>query len=129
MNPTLGMAVVWGTVEDHHGHIEVKSVAGEGSQFALYFPPRLETGALTSIESFIIEKYIGNEQVLIVDDLADQRDIAASLVEKLGYPAVAVSSGEAAIEFLKNNRMLSASCRILRSAKPIQCIIIGRKPH
>jgi two-component system cell cycle sensor histidine kinase/response regulator CckA len=34
----LGMTVVWGTVKDHNGYIDVKSEAGKGSVFTLYFP-------------------------------------------------------------------------------------------
>ena len=34
----LGMAVVWGTVKDHSGYIDVKSKVYEGSTFTLYFP-------------------------------------------------------------------------------------------
>jgi len=34
----LGMAVVWGTVQDHHGHIDIKSAPNEGTTFFLYFP-------------------------------------------------------------------------------------------
>jgi two-component system, cell cycle sensor histidine kinase and response regulator CckA len=34
----LGMAVVWGTVKDHNGYIDVTSIEGRGSSFSLYFP-------------------------------------------------------------------------------------------
>ncbi len=34
----LGMAVVWGVVKDHEGHIDVKSEVGRGTTFTLYFP-------------------------------------------------------------------------------------------
>lgn len=34
----LGLAVVWGTVKDHHGYIDVRSEEGKGSMFSLYFP-------------------------------------------------------------------------------------------
>ncbi|OQY43810.1 MAG: hypothetical protein B6240_11660 [Desulfobacteraceae bacterium 4572_87] len=34
----LGMPVVWGTVKDHQGYIDVKSESGKGSVFTLYFP-------------------------------------------------------------------------------------------
>ena len=34
----LGLAVVWGTVKDHGGYIDVQSEEGKGSTFTLYFP-------------------------------------------------------------------------------------------
>ncbi|MCX5879850.1 MAG: PAS domain S-box protein [Deltaproteobacteria bacterium] len=34
----LGMAIVWGTVKDHRGYVDVKSEEGIGTQFSLYFP-------------------------------------------------------------------------------------------
>ncbi len=34
----LGLAVVWGTVKDHDGYIDVQSEEGKGSTFTLYFP-------------------------------------------------------------------------------------------
>jgi signal transduction histidine kinase len=34
----LGMAVVWGTVKDHRGYIDVQSAEGRGTTFRLYFP-------------------------------------------------------------------------------------------
>ena len=38
----LGMTVVWGTVKDHNGDIDVKSETGKGSIFTLYFPVKRE---------------------------------------------------------------------------------------
>jgi PAS domain S-box-containing protein len=34
----LGMAIVWGTVKDHRGYVDVKSEEGKGTIFDLYFP-------------------------------------------------------------------------------------------
>ncbi len=34
----LGMAVVWGTVHDHNGYIDIKSTPGEGTTFLPLFP-------------------------------------------------------------------------------------------
>jgi two-component system cell cycle sensor histidine kinase/response regulator CckA len=48
---------------------------------------------------------MGNgESVLVVDDIAEQREIAARLLTRLGYEVHAVSSGEEAVEYLKGNR-------------------------
>ena len=42
----LGLAVVWGTVKDHHGYINVESEEGKGSIFTLYFPVTRESLSL-----------------------------------------------------------------------------------
>ncbi len=34
----LGMAVVWGTLKDHRGYIDIQSTEGKGTTFTLYFP-------------------------------------------------------------------------------------------
>lgn len=99
----LGMAVVWGTVQDHSGYINVKSTEGEGTTFYLYFPVTREKLAKEK-DSISIEDYMGdNETILVVDDIKEQREIAINLLSRLNYSVSAVSSGEAAIEYLKTN--------------------------
>lgn len=99
----LGMAVVWGTVQDHRGYIDIESKEGEGTTFHLYFPVTRETvGEQKS--AIPIESYMGaGQNVLIVDDVKDQRRLASSMLVKLGYSAKAVSSGEEAFDYLKGN--------------------------
>ena len=99
----LGLAVVWGTVKDHKGYIDVKSVEGQGTTFELYFPATRDEAAKK--EAMIaIEKYLGNgEKILVVDDVGEQRDIACAMLSKLGYSATKVSSGEEAVEYMKTN--------------------------
>jgi two-component system cell cycle sensor histidine kinase/response regulator CckA len=41
---------------------------------------------------------------LVVDDIADQREIASNLLTKIGYNVCEVSSGEAAVEYLRENK-------------------------
>ncbi len=41
----------------------------------------------------------------MVDDIAEQRDVASALLEKLGYRVHSVSSGEKAVEYLKGNKV------------------------
>ncbi len=100
----LGLAVVWGTVKDHHGFIDVKSAEDLGSTFTLYFPVTREE-LVRKREKSDIAQYMGrNESILVVDDMEFQRELAINLVCKLNYEVSAVSSGEAAIEYLKTQK-------------------------
>ncbi|MCX5895669.1 MAG: PAS domain S-box protein [Proteobacteria bacterium] len=98
----LGLSVVWGTVQDHNGYIEVDSTPAKGTTFKLYFPATRKQ--LAAQKEFIpIENYSGNgETVLVVDDIESQREIASSILTKLNYQVETVSSGEDAIEYLKS---------------------------
>jgi CheY-like chemotaxis protein len=97
------MAVVWGTVKDHRGYIDVKSAKGKGTTFTLYFP--VSRKDLPKDKSLLsIEDYMGKgELVLIVDDVAEQRDIASRILKRLGYSVRTVSSGEEAVDYMKDN--------------------------
>jgi CheY-like chemotaxis protein len=99
----LGMAVVWGTVKDHNGYIDIQSAEGEGTTFTLYFPAtRKESRGGKSL--LTLEDYKGRgESILVVDDMAEQREIASEMLKKLGYSVTSVSSGEEAIDYMKDN--------------------------
>ena len=99
----LGMAVVWGTVKDHNGYIDVHSVKGSKTTFTLYFPvTRQELAKNKAISS--INDYMGKgESILVIDDIKAQREIASGMLKKLGYKVKSVSSGEEAVEYLKKN--------------------------
>jgi signal transduction histidine kinase len=100
----LGLAEVWNTVQDHKGYIDVASDQS-GTTFELYFP--ITRDELTGKDLLIpIEGYKGNgETILVVDDVASQREISCKMLEKLGYKAIAVSSGQEAVAYLKENTL------------------------
>jgi two-component system cell cycle sensor histidine kinase/response regulator CckA len=106
----LGMAVVWGTVKDHNGYIDVQSHIGKGTTFTLYFPATREKSEADQ-SPFSIEDYRGQgESILVVDDVEEQRDIASSALRRLGYSVISVSSGEEAIGYVEKH---SVDCIIL----------------
>jgi PAS domain S-box-containing protein len=99
----LGMSVVWGTVKDHQGYIDVESKVRKGTTFTLYFPAtrRKLPNAASSIA---IEDYMGSgESILVVDDVEEQRQIAFSILSELGYAVITTSSGEEALDYMKYN--------------------------
>jgi len=99
----LGMAVVWGTVKDYRGYIDVQSLEGEGTTFTLYFPATRKE--LVKDEPLLsIEDYMGKgESILVVDDVEEQRAIASVMLKKLGYSATSVSSGTEAVDYMKDH--------------------------
>jgi PAS domain S-box-containing protein len=101
----LGMSVVYGTVKDHHGFIDVHSRENSGTTFELFFPVTREM-VIPEKETAPIETYMGDGQkVLVVDDIGTQRDIASEILTQLGYHVSTVASGEEAVSYIKNNPM------------------------
>jgi len=98
----LGLTLVWNVIHDHDGYIDVRSDES-GTTFTLYFPLTREA-LLEHRLSVPIKDLFGNgESVLVVDDVKSQREIICSMLEKFRYHPKAVSSGEEAIAYLKEN--------------------------
>jgi len=98
----LGLAVVWNVVQDHKGYINVTSNEN-GTTFELYFPITRDEVSDKDL-SIPIKDYKGNgETILVVDDVESQRYISCKMLDILGYKTKAVSSGEEAVEYLKEH--------------------------
>lgn len=93
----LGMAIVWGTVQDHDGFISVNSQEGTGTTFDLYFPIARESRPAERFENSV-DNLLGSWQtILVVDDVAEQRDIAVQILKRLRYRPLTAPSGEEAV--------------------------------
>ncbi|MBW2559483.1 MAG: response regulator [Deltaproteobacteria bacterium] len=99
----LGMAVVWGTVKDHNGYIDIQSTEGKGTIITVYFPiTRKETKKGKTLVP--IEAYRGKgETVLVVDDMEEQREIVSGMLDSLGYAVSSASSGEEAVTYMETH--------------------------
>jgi CheY-like chemotaxis protein len=101
----LGLAIVWGTVKDCKGYIDLHSEVGKGSTFTLYFPATREDFQAPQKQKEPVERYMGRgESVLVIDDIAEQREVASIFLTRLGYDVKAVSSGEEAVAYLKKHK-------------------------
>jgi len=100
----LGLSIVWGTVRDHQGYIDVHSEVGKGTAFTLYFPVTREAVADEAVK-IPVEQYMGHgESVLVIDDVPEQRQVATVMLTRLGYQVNAVSSGEEALDYMKQHK-------------------------
>lgn len=95
----LGLSVVQSIVEDHSGYLDVTSEVGSGTTFRVYLPISRVAVASAPREGIVG----GSERILIVDDDAGQRGVARDLLETLGYRVHAVSSGEEALAYFRND--------------------------
>ena len=72
--------------------------------FELFFPVTREEVKTTGKEKVALESYAGDgERILVVDDEERQREIACEMLIRLGYQAIAVSSGEEAVDYLREH--------------------------
>ena len=101
----LGLAVVWGTVKDHQGYINVQSEEGKGSTFTIYFPVTREQISVEAA-AVSVSEYMGKgETILVVDDVREQHELAAEILTKLNYKIASVRSGEDAVAYLKKHKV------------------------
>ncbi len=99
----LGMAVVWGTVKDHGGYIDLQSTEGEGTRFDLYFPATRDQVQKDEKMEELSALTGSGELIVVVDDMPAQREIAIRILERLGYRSKSFASGEEAVEFIRQN--------------------------
>jgi two-component system cell cycle sensor histidine kinase/response regulator CckA len=97
----LGMAVVWGTVKDHRGYIDLQSTEGRGTTFSLYFPVTREAVRPETARFSMADYRARGERILVVDDVPEQRQLAASMLTRLGYHVATAASGEEAEAYLR----------------------------
>jgi signal transduction histidine kinase/ActR/RegA family two-component response regulator len=99
----LGMAVVWGTVKDHNGYINVASEPGKGATFELYFPLCRDAADAAQPEVEMDNLKGQGQRILVVDDIAEQRFIAVQILNRLGYNAEAVDGCHSAVQYVETH--------------------------
>ena len=96
------MTVIWATVKDYGGYLDMSSQEGVGTRFDIYLPATREK--MEDVPGrVVLEDYLGSERILVVDDIKEQRDIATRMLSKLGYDVMSVASGEEAVDFIRTN--------------------------
>jgi PAS domain S-box-containing protein len=96
----LGLASVFGIVQQHEGWLEVESAPGAGTCFQVFLPRAAEPAAEPgkSIHPFAGR---GSETILLVEDEAPVRELVVAVLEHFGYHILQAGSGIQALEVWK----------------------------
>jgi CheY-like chemotaxis protein len=93
----LGLAMVYGIMKQHHGHVTVRSEPGMGSTFKMYWPALVDGDEAAQQPIDTIGNYRGNETVLLVEDEPLVRELTREILEMLGYKILEAADPEDAI--------------------------------
>jgi len=97
----LGMTVVWGTVKDHDGFLDVQSSTGRGTTITVFLPVAVPAEDHPEPKAVNRQVLRGNgERILLIDDSPEQRSLGHSILTTLGYRATTASSGAEAMAIL-----------------------------
>ena len=100
----MGLATVYGIVQNLQGFITLKSTPGEGSQFAIYIPTTSqqrnykEPSRITTEEN---QNWFGNETILVVEDEESVRKLTVKMIEDMGYHVVVAEDGVSALSLME----------------------------
>jgi two-component system cell cycle sensor histidine kinase/response regulator CckA len=100
----LGLATVFGIVQQHQGWINVYSEAGQGTTFRIYLPRLARSEVAMSLEPTHIAVRGGNETILLVEDDLSLRVSVRKALQRLGYHVLEAPSGAKALEVWKEHR-------------------------
>jgi CheY-like chemotaxis protein len=98
----LGLAMVYGIVKQHGGHITCYSELSQGTVFKMYFPALVAQRELQEARIRAMPRG-GSETILLVDDEELVRDLGARILSKAGYKVIAASDGKIALELFQAN--------------------------
>jgi PAS domain S-box-containing protein len=100
----MGLAMVYGIVQNHGGFIEVDSAPGCGTTFRLYFPDARERQLKPMDRPGEDVVKHGSGTILVVDDEEAVRSVATAFLQEMGYRVLTASDGEEAVEIYRQSR-------------------------
>ncbi len=95
----LGLATSYGTIKQSGGTISVESSIDRGTTFTIYLP-RVERGvAEAKAPATTPQTLQGAETIMLVEDEAQVRRLATTILQRFGYKVIEAKNGLEAIDF------------------------------
>ena len=99
----IGLAIVYGIVKNHGGHITCSSKPGAGTSFEIYLPA-IEHEVVFEKDAEPGLLVGGSETILLVDDEEFILDLAKQTIARFGYTVITALDGETALEFYRKEQ-------------------------
>jgi len=100
----LGLATVYGIVQQSAGHILVYSELGQGTTFKIYLPSaehKIGVGSKSEVEA-VGPKRLGTT-ILLVEDDEIMRSLTRQLLQEHGYTVIEANDGKSALEWVESH--------------------------
>lgn len=99
----LGLATVYGIVNQSGGHINVLSTVGKGTTFEIYLPSvedKVKEVAKNAVSENLLQ---GTETILLVEDEQIVRKLNREILESYGYKVIEAKNGVEALEICQKS--------------------------
>lgn len=100
----LGLATVYGIVQQSGGHIEVESEVNKGTTFKIYLPRELTDNAVEAQDLKRAANPGGGETILLVEDEGPVRNLVKAILSAAGYTILTAGSGAEALQLCELRR-------------------------
>ncbi|HEY7423494.1 MAG TPA: PAS domain S-box protein, partial [Gemmataceae bacterium] len=97
----MGLAVAFGIVKGHKGWITVQSGLGAGTAFRIYLPVAPAQLPPTAPPVLAAPAQVVGGRILVVDDERVVRNLARTVLERVGFQVLTADSGEQALDIYR----------------------------
>jgi two-component system, cell cycle sensor histidine kinase and response regulator CckA len=98
----LGMAMVYGLMKQHLGHVLVNSTPGAGTEVRLYFPASAEAVQPAAPEVRQVRRN-SDQTILVVEDQEAVRNATTRALVRFGYRVLSAVDGEEGLQMWRAN--------------------------
>jgi PAS domain S-box-containing protein len=100
----LGLSMVYGFVQQSHGHVEIDSAPNEGTTIRIFLPRAHGTAeSLNDKQTGDAKPFGAGQTVLVVEDNSAVRQVAISTLHSLGFDVIEAVNGDEAAQMLKTS--------------------------